>query len=114
VVNVSVDDHPEPLGELRRLTELSLVYRTANVPLERLAAGDGAGAIAAARELCSRLGNDPNARLRLGLVLAAEGDPDGKEILAAMAKQSAKWLAYVRGLCLRYEIDPGPILASLA
>jgi uncharacterized Ntn-hydrolase superfamily protein len=109
VVNVRVDDHPEPLAELRRLAGLTRVYRNCNVPLERLAAGDRAGAVESARELCSRLPEDSNVRMRLGLTLAAGGDPEGTEILAAMAKQSDKWLAYVRGLCLRYHIDPNPI-----
>jgi uncharacterized Ntn-hydrolase superfamily protein len=113
VVNVRVDDHPEPLAELRRLADLSRVYRTANVPLERLAAGDHAGAVEAATELCSHLVGDPNARMRLGLTLAAAGDSQGTEILAAMAEQSYKWLAYVRAVCLHYQIDPAPILDGL-
>jgi len=47
------------------------------------------------------------------LTLAASGDPEGAEILDAMAQQSDKWQAYVRGLCLRYHIDPKPILDGL-
>jgi uncharacterized Ntn-hydrolase superfamily protein len=113
VVNVRVDDHPDPLVELRRLAGLSRVYRTCNVPLERLAAGDHAGAVEAARELNSRLPDDPNVRVRPGLSLAAGGDPDGAEILAATVKQSDKWLAYARALCLRYQIEAEAILNSL-
>jgi hypothetical protein len=109
VVNVRVDDHPEPLAELRQLAGLTRVYSNCNVPLERLAGGDRAGAVESARELCSRLPEDSNVRMRLGFTLAARGDPEGTEILAAMAKQSDKWLACVRGLCLRYHIDPKPI-----
>lgn len=113
VVDVRVDDHSEPLGELRRLVGLARAYRTCNVPLARLAAGDHVGAVEAARELCSSLGGNLNARLRLGLVLAAAGDPEGAEILDAMAEQSDKWVAYARLLCLRYDIDPKPILSYL-
>lgn len=113
LVEVRVDDHPEPLAELHRLAELARVHRTYHVPLQRLAKGDHAGAIEAARELCSRLVDDPNARMRLGLVLAAGGNPEGAEILAAMTQQSDKWLAYVRALCLRYDIDATPILDRL-
>ena|SRR6266511_1599152 len=72
------------------------IYRNYNVALECLAAGDHAGAVDAARELCSRLAGDPNARMRLGLTLVAGGDPEGDEILGATAQQSDKWLAYVR------------------
>ena len=113
VVNVRVDDHPDPLLELRRLAGLSRVYRTCNVALERLAAGDHAGAVEAATGLSSRLPDDPNVRVRLGLTLAASDDPAGAEILAAMVKQSDKWLAYARALCLRYQIDAEVILNSL-
>ncbi len=113
VVDVRVDDHPEPLTELRRLAGLSRAYRRYNVPLERIAGGDQVGAVEAARQLCAQLPDDPNARMRLGLTLAAGGKPEGCEILIAMADQSDKWLAYVRALCLRYDIDPRPILESL-
>lgn len=51
--------------------------------------------------------------MRLGLTLAAGGKPEGGEILIAMADQSDKWLAYVRALCLRCDVDPRPILESL-
>jgi hypothetical protein len=51
--------------------------------------------------------------MRLGLALAVSGDPEGDEILIAMAAQSNKWLAYARGLCLRHGIDPDPILDRL-
>jgi hypothetical protein len=51
--------------------------------------------------------------MRLGLTLAASGDPEGAEILVAMADRSDKWLDYVRSLCLRYSIDPRPILDAL-
>jgi hypothetical protein len=113
VVNVRVDDHPEPLAELRRLAVLTRIYRTINIPLERVAAGDHSGAIEAAREVCSQLPDDSNARLRLGITLAVVGDPEGSEILAVMAEESDKWLVYVRGLCLHYQIDPNPVLDGL-
>jgi uncharacterized Ntn-hydrolase superfamily protein len=113
LVNVRVDDDPEPLAELSRLAGLSRVYRHANLPLERLAAGEHAGAVEAARGLCSRLASDPNLRIRLGLTLAAGGDPEGGQILASMVAQTDKWVPYLRGLCLRYGIDPEPILSGL-
>ncbi len=113
VVNVRVDDDPEPLGELRRLAGLTRAYRFANLSMERLAADDHAGAVDAARQLCAHVVNDPNARMRLGLVLVAAGDPEGAEILSEMARQNDKWLAYVRSLCIFYEIDHESILAAV-
>lgn len=113
VVNVRVDDDPEPLAELRRLATLTRISRGWNVPLERLAAGDQLGAIESARGLCADLPDDLDIRVRLGLALAASGHTEGTAILADLVQQSAKWLAYIRTLCLRYGIDPEPILASL-
>jgi hypothetical protein len=47
VVDVRVDDHPLPLQELRRLTELARAYRRLGDAFDALAAGDSAGALAA-------------------------------------------------------------------
>jgi uncharacterized Ntn-hydrolase superfamily protein len=113
IVNVRVDDDPAPLVELRRLARLSRTYRTTNTSLELLAAGDTDRAVQAARDVCSRVPGDGNSRLRLGLVLAASGDPEGTEILGELARDSEKWLAYGRAVCLHYQIDPPPILGAL-
>lgn len=113
VIDVRADDHSEPLAELHRLVERSRAFREYNTPLKRLAAGDRRGAIESARALSDRVGPDANARMRLGLALAADGDPEGDAILAALAAQSDKWLGYARGLCLRYRVDPDPILEPL-
>ncbi len=113
VVNVRVDDDPQPLHELRRLAELSKAYGQSNVPLERLSAGDVPGALDEARSLSPILGGDPNFRLRLALTLTAAGDPEGSQVLAALVEQSDRWLAYARGLCRRHDIDPDPLLAGL-
>jgi uncharacterized Ntn-hydrolase superfamily protein len=112
VVDVKVDDDPDPLPELRRLAGLSRLYRTANVSLERLAAGDHTAAIRAARDAHARLPDDPNVRLRLGMVLAAVGVSEGTEILRTLDGKSGKWRAYARGLCLHYKIDPSPIIEA--
>jgi hypothetical protein len=45
--------------------------------------------------------------------LRLPGDPEGVQILASTVAQADKWLAYVRGLCLHYGIDPEPILSGL-
>jgi len=112
VVNVRVDDHPEPLAELRRLVELSLAYRDTYLALEGLADTSPTAAVEAARKLSSRAIADPNARVLLGLSLARASNPEGREVLVAMAEQCDKWLPYVRALCLRYGIEPQSILVD--
>jgi hypothetical protein len=84
-----------------------------NVPLERLALGDHAGAVESARELSSHLPDDSNVRMRHGLTLAAAGDPEWAEVLSVLANESEKLPAYVHGLCLLFQIDDTAILEDL-
>lgn len=50
VVDIRVDDHPEPLDELRRLSSLALAYQRLDVADALMAAGKVAGAAQAYRE----------------------------------------------------------------
>jgi len=109
IVNVRVDDHPEPLRELGRLAELTNVYRQINVPLDRLACGDYQGALEAARKLCDAAPADPNLQMRLGMALTATGQPEGREILAGLAAKNDKWTVLMRRTLQRYGIDPATV-----
>jgi uncharacterized Ntn-hydrolase superfamily protein len=110
VVDVRVDDHGDPLHELRRLIELSSAYRAMNEPFVRLAAGDPDGALDAARSLFETMPTDPNAQMRLGVALLAVGDAAGTTILSRLATANEQWITYARRSLQRYGIDPGPLL----
>jgi uncharacterized Ntn-hydrolase superfamily protein len=70
-VEMRVEDHPEPLVELRRLVELRLAYRRANDAGEQLARGDAEGAFA---ELAAALADAPDDRnLVFGALLTHAG-----------------------------------------
>jgi uncharacterized Ntn-hydrolase superfamily protein len=112
VVDARVDDHAEPLRELRRLVELADVYRQFNATLTLLAAGDHQGAVDAARELCRAIPTDLNAQMRLGLVLLAAGDAEGRTILGDLAARNERWLVYARRSLERHGLDPTPILGQ--
>lgn len=105
IVNVRVDDHPEPLRELERLAVLTNAYRHINVPLERLACGDYQGALEYARIMSDAAPADPNLQMRLGLTLLAAGQPEGREILAGLAARNDKWVTLMRRTLQRYGID---------
>jgi uncharacterized Ntn-hydrolase superfamily protein len=105
VVNVRVDDHPEPLRELRRLAELTNAYRNNNVPFERLARGDYQGAVESARIMSDMAPADPNLQMRLGLALLAAGQPEGRKILAGLAARNDKWVVLMHRTLQRYGID---------
>jgi uncharacterized Ntn-hydrolase superfamily protein len=109
IVNVRVDDHPEPLRELGRLAGLTNVYRHVNVPLERLACGDYQGALESARGMSDAAPADPNLQMRLGLALLAAGQPEGRKILAGLAARNDKWVVLMRRTLQRYGIDPAPL-----
>ena len=105
IVNVRVDDHPEPLRELERLAVLTNAYRHINVPLERLACGDYQGALEYARIMSDAAPADPNLQMRLGLTLLAAGQTEGREILAGLAARNDKWVILMRRTLQRYGID---------
>lgn len=109
IVNVRVDDHPEPLRELGRLAELTSVYRHMNVPLERIASGDYEGALESARMMSDTAPADPNLQMRLGLSLLAAGEPEGGKILAGLAAKNDKWEILMRRTLQRYGIDPSAL-----
>ena len=109
IVNVRVDDHPEPLQELGRLAELTRAYRHINDPIEQLACGDSLGAIASARLLIDAAPADPNVQMRLGLALLAAGQPEGRKILAGLVGKNGKWVILMRRTLQRYGIDPGSL-----
>src|SRR6202008_1661484 len=74
LVALRVDDHPDPLGELRRLLRLSRAYARADVGDQLAAEGDTAGAL---REYAAAHAAEPeNPELAFwhGAALAAGGD----------------------------------------
>lgn len=104
VIDVRVDDHTEPLQELRRLAGLASM--SMNEPFVRLAAGDIEGAVHAARQLSATSPTDANVQMRLGVALAAAGDPEGTAILDRLAALNDHWLTYARRSLERYGVDP--------
>jgi uncharacterized Ntn-hydrolase superfamily protein len=109
IVNVRVDDHPEPLRELGRLAELTSVYRHINEPLELIASGDYEGALESARMMSDAAPGDPNLQMRLGLSLLAAGEPEGRTILLRLAARNDKWVILMRRTFQRYGIDPSAL-----
>jgi predicted Zn-dependent protease len=113
LIDVRVDDHPEPLRELRRLVELATSYRFINLPFVRLASGDRQGALEAARRLLDAAPSDPNVQMRLGMALLAVGEPEGRTILSDLVAKNEKWAIYMRRSLQRFGIDPAPLLGQL-
>ncbi len=79
VHDLRVDDHPEPLRELRRLLDLRRAYGLQNEAEEAQKAGDDARAIALAREALAPPG-DAQVRWNLALTLAIAGQLDAARL----------------------------------
>ena len=93
VVNLRVDDHADPLGELRRLVDLTAVYRRWGDPARLMAEGDLDGAVALARELAGATPEQVQPRIHLALALLAAGeDAEGRALLRDLKAIDARWI----------------------
>ena len=85
LVDVRVDDHEDPLGELRRLVGLRQAYRGIDAGDEQAASGDLAGALRSYEAAASVLGDNPELTFWRGVMLAATGKPEEAKPLLAQA-----------------------------
>jgi uncharacterized Ntn-hydrolase superfamily protein len=99
VVDLRVDDHPDPLGELRRLVTVQRAYRHMEAAEERELAGDMDGSLAeyqAARPLLQ--GND-EATFWSAILLADSGRVDeARSLFAGIVGREPGWAELVRRL----------------
>ncbi|SRR5579875_701145 len=116
VVDVRVDDHPDPLGEVRRLVSLSLAYARAN-EAEQLLADDPSRALAeyeAAVAVAGRSGN-PELGFWAGVALAGAGHlEEAGQALAGPLSLHPGWRALLQRLPAAGLLpdDPG-LMATL-
>jgi len=75
-VDINVDDHPQPLAELRRLLDLNLAYLYRGAADGLLQKGDPKGALEAARTALHYGPNLPGTRVNLGLLEYLTGNKD--------------------------------------
>jgi uncharacterized Ntn-hydrolase superfamily protein len=98
-VDLRVEDHADPVGELRRLVELQASYRRIEIADELAAAGDLEGALA---EYAAAHAEQPdNAELAFwhGVTLAASGrDEEAREPLECAYAESEGWRELLRRL----------------
>jgi uncharacterized Ntn-hydrolase superfamily protein len=97
--DVRVDDHGDPLGELRRLVELQRAYRDADRAEQLMADGDTAAAAALFGHAHGAMGDNPELEFWHGVVLAASGE--SKEAAAHLRKAFAThdgWAELLRRL----------------
>ena len=102
VFDLRVDDHPEPVAELRRLVRLARAYHKLNEGDELVTAGDleaAMDAYRAATELVSDEATGGEAPFWVGVTLAGEGrEEEAVPYLQRAQAQNARWVDLLRRL----------------
>jgi uncharacterized Ntn-hydrolase superfamily protein len=108
VVDLRVEDHPDPLGELRRLVGVHDAYVFADRGDARLAHGDLSGAASDYLEAHRLAPDNTELEFWAGLGLVTAGDPErGREFLVRVIAANADW-----GVLLD-RLDPTGVPASV-
>jgi uncharacterized Ntn-hydrolase superfamily protein len=98
-VDLRVDDHPDPVVELRRLLELHGAYQRVEVGDELAAAGDLEGALAEYRSAHSSQPNNAELAFWHGVALAANGrEAEARELLERAYAEREGWRELLRRL----------------
>jgi uncharacterized Ntn-hydrolase superfamily protein len=87
LVDLRVDDHPDPVGEIKRLLSYSRAHQRAARALDKLFSNDLPGALADLDECCAVYPNEPEFLCRRALVLLQLGRTD--EARQALKQASA-------------------------
>lgn len=99
VMDLRVEDHPEPVKELRRLVEVHRAYEFMNAGDEALTEGDTDGALAAYGKAAEMLPDNPEVKFWAAIAMMTSGHQEDahaffKDVFAA----DAKWMEVVRRL----------------
>ena len=107
LLDIRVEDSPEPLLELRRLIRIKRAY-AADSEADRLdEAGDVAGATAKRAEAFELAPDNVELRFWAGLAMATSGDLDGGcDLIREAIRQEPRWLETVRRLAMVDRISP--------
>jgi uncharacterized Ntn-hydrolase superfamily protein len=111
IVDLRIDDHHEPITELRRLYSLSHLYSSSNNAFETALSGDMAGALAEFTRLEQENHDDPDVASRQGILLALSGDIDNsRRRFDACYRVSDAWHEVVRRLATAGFLPDDPRL----
>jgi uncharacterized Ntn-hydrolase superfamily protein len=113
LVDVRVEDHPEPLRELRRLIGLRRAYGRVEVGDELAAAGDVEGALAEYAAAHSEQPDSAELAFWHGVALAASGrEEEGRTMLEHAYGESDGWRELLRRLPAAGLFPDDPELVS--
>jgi uncharacterized Ntn-hydrolase superfamily protein len=109
IVNVRVDDHPEPLPELRRLVDLKFAYDHLDAAEKLELAGDLEGAFAEQREVLAEFPDNPEIAFWTATSLAAHGRPaEARQTIRTAFDRYRGWEVLLRRLIRDGYLDLSP------
>ncbi|MHA6803235.1 tetratricopeptide repeat protein [Salinifilum ghardaiensis] len=98
VVDLRVDRSDDPLGELRRLLEVSEAYTHSGYAVEALASGDLDTALTTVDHALAQLPDEQSLRLVRASVLLARGDiSQARHELQGLTAARSSWETIIRG-----------------
>jgi uncharacterized Ntn-hydrolase superfamily protein len=82
VIDLRVDDHPDPVAELKRMSSYAHAHQQAGVAIRKVMSNDSQGALSDLDESCSAYPDEPEFLFRRAIVLLSIGQVDrGRESL---------------------------------
>jgi uncharacterized Ntn-hydrolase superfamily protein len=98
-VDLRVDDHPDPVKELRRLVDVHSAYRHIEAADELAAAGDNAGALAEYSQAHAKQPDNAELAFWHGVALAASGrEAEARQLLERAYREREGWRELLRRL----------------
>jgi uncharacterized Ntn-hydrolase superfamily protein len=114
VVDLRVEDHPEPVKELRRLVDVHRAYEFMNAGDEALTEGDMDAALSAYGKAAEMLPDNPEVKFWAAIAMMTSGhEDDARAYFEEVFAAEPKWMEVVRRLPasgLLGEEYVGPIL----
>lgn len=112
VVDVHVDDHPEPIDELARLVSLARAGHVFEQAERLLGAGDGDRAARLYRDALAKVGHDPEYVVWTALSLAdADRPDDARDLVEGLRARPDvdRWREFTRRLAAAGMVDPATV-----
>jgi uncharacterized Ntn-hydrolase superfamily protein len=107
LIDLRVEDSPEPLLELRRLIRIKRAYAADSEADHLDEAGDTAAATAKRKEAFELAPDNIELRFWAGLAMATAGDLDGGcALIGEAARQDTRWLETIRRLAIVDRVSP--------
>jgi uncharacterized Ntn-hydrolase superfamily protein len=111
--DIRVDDHPEPLAELRRLLRLARAYELAERADERLAAGAHGDARVLYEQAAALAPESEELMFWAGLGVAARDLEGGVRLVRRAVSQRREWLVLLERLPAELAPSAGEVAAAL-